>query len=82
MQCLQSYNSALDDKIKNNYNKLLELQIDYQQMHNTILKQLLDKMIPINLPIVKYNQTVLNNHLINQSLKPQPPSPPPIGMYS
>ena len=48
-------------------------------MQNKITKELLDKCIQINLPIVKYNQTVLNNHLMNQSMLK--PAPPPTGMY-
>ena len=78
MQCIP-YNNALDNQIKNNYNKLLELQIDHQIMNNTILKELLDKRIPINLPIVKYNNIVVNNQLMNQAMAT--PTPPPTGMY-
>tara|TARA_X000000368_G_scaffold235906_1_gene186365 strand:+ start:56 stop:295 length:240 start_codon:yes stop_codon:yes gene_type:complete len=79
MQCLP-YNNALDDQIKKNYNTLLQLQIEHQTMQNYILKELLDKCIPINLPIVKYNKIVLNNNLINQAMIK--PSPPPTMMYS
>ena len=72
MQYLQ-YN-PVDDQIKRNSNKLLKLQIEYQTMQNQILRTLLDKGIPINLPIVKYNKIVMNNEKI---IIP----PPPQGMY-
>ena len=60
-----------------NQNKLVKLQIENIKMQNTVLKELLDRGIAINLPIMTYNNIVQKHEQqqLNQT-------PPPNGMYT
>ena len=71
----------LDKQIKQNYNELLKLQIEYQILQNNILKELTENSIAINYPIIKYNQLAMNYENMKASLTAKP-KPAPFGMYS
>ena len=60
-----------------NQNKLVKLQIENIKMQNTVLKELLDRGVAVNLPIMLYNNIVLKHEQqqLNQT-------PPPNGMYT
>jgi len=57
-----------------NQNKLVKLQIENIKMQNTVLKELLDRGVAINLPIMTYNNIVLK-HEQEQLRQPLPPNP-------
>ena len=57
-----------------NQNKLVKLQIENIKMQNTVLKELLDRGVAVNLPIMTYNNIVLK-HEQEQLTKPLPPNP-------
>ena len=58
-----------------NQNKLVKLQIENIKMQNTVLKELLDRGVAINLPIMTYNNIVLK-HEQQEQLKQHPPPNP------
>ena len=57
-----------------NQNKLVKLQIENIKMQNTVLKELLDRGVAVNLPIMLYNNIVLK-HEQQQLRQPLPPNP-------
>ena len=57
-----------------NQNKLVKLQIENIKMQNTVLKELLDRGVAVNLPIMLYNNIVLK-HEQEQLRQPLPPNP-------
>ena len=57
-----------------NQNKLVKLQIENFKMQNTVLKELLDRGVAVNLPIMTYNNIVLK-HEQEQLRQPLPPNP-------
>ena len=57
-----------------NQNKLVKLQIENIKMQNTVLKELLDRGVAVNLPIMTYNNIVLK-HEQEQLTQPLPPNP-------
>ena len=57
-----------------NQNKLVKLQIENIKMQNTVLKELLDRGVAVNLPIMTYNNIVLK-HEQEQLRQPLPPNP-------
>ena len=71
----------LDKEIKQNYNELLKLQIEYQILQNNILKELTNNSIAINYPIIKYNQLAMTYENMKANLTAKP-KPTPFGMYS
>ena len=73
---VKKYNVA--HELIKNQNKLVKLQIENIKMQNTVLKELLDRGVAINLPIMTYNNIVLK-HEQQEQLK-QPPQPNP-NMY-
>ena len=58
-----------------NQNKLVKLQIENLKMKNTVLKELLDRGVAINLPIMTYNNIVLKHEQQEQLKQPPPPNP-------
>jgi hypothetical protein len=58
-----------------NQNKLVKLQIENIKMQNTVLKELLDRGVAINLPIMTYNNIVLKHEQQEQLKQPLPPNP-------
>ena len=58
-----------------NQNKLVKLQIENIKMQNTVLKELLDRGVAINLPIMTYNNIVLKHEQQEQLKQPPPPNP-------
>ena len=58
-----------------NQNKLVKLQIENLKMKNTVLKELLDRGVSVNLPIMTYNNIVLKHEQQEQMKQPPPPNP-------
>ena len=75
------YADPIDQEIKMNYNRLLQLQIEYQILQNNILRELHNNSVAINYPIVKYNQLALNYQHMKSAMN-EPPKPIPNGMYT
>ena len=75
---LKKYN--VEQELLNNQNTLVKLQIEHMIMQNSVLKELIDRNVAVNLPIMKYNSIVLNHEQQMNRLKP--PNPRPQGMYS
>lgn len=70
----------IDQIIKTNYNNLLILQIEEQEIKNDILKKLYKNGILVNYPIIKYNELQYNyNNIVNNN---KIPKSPPMGMYN
>ena len=74
---LKKYN--IGHELIKNQNKLVKLQIENIKMQNTVLKELLDRGVAVNLPIMTYNNIVLKHEQqqLNLEQKPLPP-----GMYT
>ena len=75
---LKKYN--VEQELMTNQNKLVKLQIEHMIMQNKILHDLVDKCIPTNLQILKYNNIVLQHEQQMKCMNPQ--NPPPNGMYT
>ena len=64
----------VEHELIKNQNKLVKLQIENIKMQNTVLKELLDRGVAVNLPIMTYNNIVLK-HEQEQLRQPLPPNP-------
>ena len=64
----------MNHELIRNQNKLVKLQIENLKMQNTVLKELLDRGVAVNLPIMTYNNIVLK-HEQEQLRQPLPPNP-------
>ena len=69
---VKKYN--VEHELIKNQNKLVKLQIENLKMQNTVLKELLDRGVAVNLPIMTYNNIVLK-HEQEQLRQPLPPNP-------
>ena len=70
---VKKYN--IEHELIKNQNKLVKLQIENLKMQNTVLKELLDRGVAINLPIMTYNNIVLKHEQQEQLKQPPPPNP-------
>ena len=70
---VKKYN--VEHELIKNQNKLVKLQIENIKMQNTVLKELLDRGVAINLPIMTYNNIVLKHEQQEQLKQPPPPNP-------
>ena len=75
------YADPIDQEIKMNYNRLLKLQIEYQNLQNNILRELHNNSVAVNYPIAKYNQLALNYQHMKSAMTEQP-KPIPLGLYT
>ena len=70
---VKKYN--VEHELIKNQNKLVKLQIENIKMQNTVLKELLDRGVAVNLPIMTYNNIVLKHEQQEQLKQPPPPNP-------
>jgi len=70
---VKKYN--VEHELIKNQNKLVKLQIENLKMKNTVLKELLDRGVSVNLPIMTYNNIVLKHEQQEQMKQPPPPNP-------
>ena len=66
------YADPLDEDISMHYNRLLNLQIEYQMLQNNVLRELQNGSVAMNYPIVKTNQLALNFQHMKSALTDQP----------